>query len=95
VRIFWSPQARDDLLGIYRHIAADNPSAALALHDRIMSRVLSLIESPQIGRPGRVPGTRELVIAGTAYIVPYRVSAETLQILRVYHTARIWPESFE
>lgn len=82
-------------MGIYRHVAADNPSAALALHDRIMSRVLSLMESPQIGRPGRVPGTRELVIAGTAYIVPYRVSAETLQILRVYHTARIWPESFE
>jgi toxin ParE1/3/4 len=50
---------------------------------------------PQIGRAGRAPGARELVIAGTAYIIPYRVSAETLQILRVYHTARIWPESFE
>lgn len=95
MRILWSLQARDDLLGIYRHIAADNPSAAVALNDKIMSRVLSLMESPQIGRPGRVPGTRELVIAGTACIVPYRVSGKTLQILRVYHTARIWPDSFE
>ena len=47
-----------------------------------------------MGRPGRVPGTRELVIPGTPYIVPYRVQGEAIQILRVYHSARRWPESF-
>jgi len=95
MKIIWSPQARDDLLGIYRYIAADNPKAARALHDRVVSRVLSLLETPQIGRPGRVAGTRELVIAGTSYIVPYRVRGEVLQILRIYHTAQQWPESFD
>jgi len=54
-----------------------------------------LLETPQIGRPGRVAGTRELVIFGTPYIVPYRIGSETLQILRVYHSSRFWPESFE
>ncbi len=93
--IVWSPQARDDLLAIYRHIAADNPNAARALHDRIRARVFLLLQTPQIGRPGRVAGTRELVIAATAYIVPYRVHGEKLQILRVHHSARIWPKSFE
>jgi toxin ParE1/3/4 len=50
--------------------------------------------NPHMGRPGRVPGTRELVIRRTRYIVPYRVHGETLQILRVYHSARRWPDSF-
>jgi addiction module RelE/StbE family toxin len=95
MRIVWSPQARDDLLEIYRYIAADNSPAARLLHDKIVSRIRMLAESPQIGRPGRVPGTRELVIAGTSYLVPYRVSGEVLQILRIYHAARFWPESFE
>jgi toxin ParE1/3/4 len=95
MKIIWSPQARDDLLNIYRHIAADNPSAARALHERITSRVTSLLETPHIGRPGRVAGTRELVIAGTSYIVPYRFVGDVLQILRVYHTAQNWPESFD
>jgi toxin ParE1/3/4 len=47
-----------------------------------------------VGRPGRVPGTRELVIAHMPYIVPYRVRGEAIQILRVYHSARRWPDSF-
>ena len=92
--IVWSPQARDDLLAIYRQ-TADNPNAARALHDKILSRVHLLLKTPQIGCPGRVAGTRELVIAGTVYIVPYRVHGEDLQILRVYHSARLWSESFE
>jgi plasmid stabilization system protein ParE len=54
-----------------------------------------LLKTPQIGRPGRVAGARELVIGGTVQIVPYRLHSEDLQILRVYHSARLWPESFE
>jgi plasmid stabilization system protein ParE len=48
----------------------------------------------RMGRPGRVPGIRELVIPTTPYIVPYRVQREAIQILRVYHGARRWPDSF-
>jgi toxin ParE1/3/4 len=95
MKIVWSPQARGDLLEIYRRIFDENPDAARALHHKITSRILALLETPQIGQPGRVAGTRELVITGTPYIVPYRISGESLQILRVYYTSRLWPESFE
>jgi toxin ParE1/3/4 len=47
-----------------------------------------------MGRPGRVPGTRELVIPGTRFIVPYRLQGNTIQVLRVFHGARRWPERF-
>jgi plasmid stabilization system protein ParE len=38
-----------------------------------------LAEQPNIGRPGRIPGTRELVAPKTSYIIPYRVRGDTLQ----------------
>ncbi len=47
-----------------------------------------------MGRAGRVPGTRELLIPGTPYIIPYRVRAGAVEILRVFHAARRWPERF-
>ena len=94
MKIIWSPQALTDLREIYLYISKDSPSAARALHERIRSCVLLLTETPQIGRPGRVPGTREMVISGTSYIVPYRIVGDMLQILRVYHTSRKWPEAF-
>jgi toxin ParE1/3/4 len=49
---------------------------------------------PQSGRPGRVSGTRELVVTRTPYVVPYRVQGRNIEILRVYHGARKWPEHF-
>jgi addiction module RelE/StbE family toxin len=92
LKILWSPQARRDLRDIYLHILPDNLAAASALHARIRDTVQLLAATPQIGRPGRVPGTRELAVSGTRYIVPYRVAANRLQVLRVYHTARQWPK---
>jgi toxin ParE1/3/4 len=62
---------------------------------RIRSSIAGLEDAPHIGKPGRVPGTRELIIAGTPYIIPYQVSGDQLQILRVYHGARQWPEHFD
>ena len=49
-------------------------------------------ENPGIGRSGRVPGTREFVVAHTPYIVPYRVRHGMVEVLRVYHGARRWPD---
>ena len=54
---------------------------------------LLLPENPQIGRPGRVPGTRELIIPKTPFIVPYRLQGNAIQILRIYHGARRGPET--
>ena len=50
--------------------------------------------SPGLGRPGRVPGTRELIVSGTRYIVPYRVKEDVVQIITVLHGAQKWPDRF-
>ena len=59
---------------------------------KIVRAVSLLKDHPGLGRTGRVPGTRELVVPKTPFIVPYRVKDDTVQILRVYHASRIWPD---
>ncbi len=56
--------------------------------------VSHLATQPGMGRPGRVDGTREFVVAGTPYIIPYRVRGETVELLAVMHGARRWPDTF-
>jgi toxin ParE1/3/4 len=93
MNIVWSPEAFDDLAALHAYIAEDAPAVAQRTVMRVVNAVEQLlVEHPAIGRPGRVPGTRELVIAGTPFIVPYRVRGNTLQVLRVYHGARRWPD---
>jgi toxin ParE1/3/4 len=89
----WSPESIHDLISLRAYISEVDPAAAkrVALHILYCAEHL-LAENPKLGRPGRVPGTRELVIAGTPYIVPYRVRNATIEIARVYHSARRWPE---
>ncbi|HQT15778.1 MAG TPA: type II toxin-antitoxin system RelE/ParE family toxin [Reyranella sp.] len=73
-------------------IAADSPEAAQLVVQRVLDAVAMLPEQPGMGRPGRVAGTRELVVLKTRYIVPYRVRGQTIEILRVFHTSRRLPE---
>jgi toxin ParE1/3/4 len=87
--------ALDDLQKIDAFISSDNPSAAKKVLALIRGTTQLLKEHPQIGRPGRVAGTRELVISNTPFIVPYRVVSEEIQILRVIHGARHWPVNFD
>jgi toxin ParE1/3/4 len=60
--------------------------------ERIQNAVRLLAEMPRRGRPGRWPGTRELIVPRTSYIVPYRVAGDHIEILRVFHGARRWPQ---
>ena len=93
--ILWSPEAIDDLMSLRAYVADDNPAAARRVVLHIMHNIEQLpSDNPQMGRPGRVPGTRELVIPRTPFVVPYRLKSDIIQILRVYHGARRWPESF-
>jgi toxin ParE1/3/4 len=94
VKIVWTEPARQDLRDIFEYIAEENPHAARALLNEIKDRVLLLKNNPQIGRPGRVDGTRELVLTGTRYILPYRIKQQQIQILAVFHTAKKWPDNF-
>lgn len=92
MRVRWLDQAIEDLKAVRTHIARDNPAAA-DVAQRLRAAVKMLGDYPAAGRPGRVPNTRELVIAGTPYILPYRVRAESVEILRVLHAAQQWPET--
>ena len=73
-------------------IAADDPKAAQLVVKRIMDAVALLSEQPGIGRAGRVPGTRELVVTKTRYLIPYRVRGNVVEVLRVFHTSRQVPK---
>jgi len=76
------------------YIAQDNPAAAAAVVTKIRESVSNLERHPSLGRVGRVPETRELVIPDTPYIVPYRVKGKWVEILRVFHASRRWPKRF-
>jgi toxin ParE1/3/4 len=92
MQIMWHRRARHDLQAVRRYIAEVNPGAARQVAQRILHAVGLLAAQPSLGRPGRVPETRELVITGTPYIAAYRVVDDTIVILRVLHGARQWPE---
>jgi toxin ParE1/3/4 len=94
VRIKWLRTALKNLADEAEYIALDSPAAAARIVKAISEAVDSLAKYPAIGRPGRVAGTRELVVSGTPYIVPYRVRTGSVEILRIFHGARKWPESF-
>lgn len=95
MKLIWSPEARVDLREMVLYLADKNPYAAKTLYERIEDAAASLIDNPYIGRPGRVPGTRELVIPDTRYILPYQTQPDRVEILRVYHSAKRWPENFD
>ena len=95
MNIVWSPEAIQDLISLRVYIAEESPAGARRVVLGILRDVENLLpDNPHMGRPGRVPGTRELVIPRTPYIVPYRMQGESIQILRVYHGARRWPDGF-
>ncbi len=88
----WSKRAIRRLVSIHDYIAKDSPTAATRVAAAIVQSALRLEKFPHIGRPGRIEGTRELVILGLPYIVPYRVVDDVIQIASVIHTSRKWPE---
>ena len=91
MQIKWLRRALNDLENIVDYIAQDNPTAALEMLDTIEAITTGLADHPKRGRDGRMPGTRELVIPGTAYISVYRLKAARIEVLRVLHSAQQWP----
>ena len=94
MRIIWQDEAARDLDRIAEYIMEDDPAAALRVVSTIRESVRVLTEHPNIGRAGRVEGTRELVIAGLPYILPYQIAGQEIRILAVMHTSRKWPDTF-
>ena len=92
MRLVRSGRYSSNLDMIVDFIKAENPGAALAMFDTIELQIAKLADHPNIGRVGRVEGTRELVITRTPYIVGYRIVGDTVEILTVLHGARQWPD---
>ena len=80
-----------DLDHAREYIALDNPEAAAAMAARLREAVDGLRQFPERGRPGRVPGTRELVVPRTPFVIPYRVQGREIHVLAVLHGKRAWP----
>ena len=91
VTVVWTRAAVSDLEAIRRFIGERNTRAAGNVAARIRAATRLLAEHPAVGRPGRVAGTREVLVARTPYILPYRVVGDALEVLRVLHSARRWP----
>jgi toxin ParE1/3/4 len=94
LEIRWLKRALANLDAEAAFIARENPAAAARVVDTVARTVDLLAQHPGLGRPGRVQGTRELVVASTPYLVPYRVRNNVVEILRVFHGARKWPQKF-
>ncbi|MEI5668800.1 type II toxin-antitoxin system RelE/ParE family toxin [Bosea sp. CCNWLW174] len=92
MKVIWTARARVELDDIADYVAPISASAALALVRRLRQAGKQLGEHPHMGRPGRVDGSRELVVNGTPYILPYRVRDGRVEILAVLHASRLWPD---
>ena len=92
MQIKWLRTARKNLDDEAVYIAQDDAIAASQVVARVLEAVAQLAQQPGLGRPGRVPGTRELVVLKTRYLVPYVVQGDRVIILRVFHTSRRLPQ---
>lgn len=93
MKIVWSRRAIKHLISLRKFIATNSEENADTIAQRILNAVAVLQTQPEMGRPGRVLGTRELVIPGTPHIVPYRVRRDRLEIIAVFHGRQKWPDN--
>lgn len=91
--IRWTRRSLGHLADLREYVAQDDVLASWRLTETIKAAVRMLAEQPSLGRPGRIVGTRELVISGTNYIVAYRVYNTDIEILAVLHGAQQWPSA--
>lgn len=90
MRVAWTPEADRDRSDIWHYIYAENPMAAVRVDAAFRDAAHSLRDLPLRGRSGRVSGTRELIPLGS-YRLVYEIRGDTVWILALVHTARLWP----
>ena len=95
-RVKWLQKAIKNLDAEASYIARENPKAANEVVQKVYDAIKLLAQNPALGHPGRIHGTRELIIPNTRYLVPYRVNAklEIIEILRIFHTSRKLPDKW-
>jgi toxin ParE1/3/4 len=91
MKIVWSRRAIRHLVSLREHIEKESELSAALVARRILEAVELLESHPELGRPGRLVGTRELVVADSPYVIPYRVRGERLELIAVFHGRQRWP----
>ena len=89
--LVWSPRAKRNMGSLLSYVEEDSPQNAKLVAERIAKAIALLERQPEIGRPGRVIGTRELVVPNTPCIIPYRLTEQKIQLIAVFHGSRKWP----
>jgi len=85
MNVVWSRRAIRNFIELREYIEKDSEQNAVLVAGRILKAVDLLQTHPELGRPGRVLGTRELVVPDTPYIIPYRIRRERLQLIALIH----------
>ena len=93
MRLRWTRPAKNDLVELRKFIAEEDETAAGRTGRRIRAAAKLLETTPQLGHPGRIPETRELIVPRTRYILAYRVRRGQVEVLRVLHSSRRWPRA--
>ena len=91
MELIWSPQAQEQLADVFDYLAQASVEIAERQFRVITTAVMKLEQFPAMGRPGRLGGTRELVISGTPYLAIYRIHADRVQIIALTRGAQLWP----
>jgi toxin ParE1/3/4 len=91
MKVVWSRRAIRHLIDLREYIEKDSEQNVALVAKRILKAVDRLQSHPEMGRPGRIIGTRELVVPDTPYIIPYRVRRERLELIAVFHARQKWP----
>ena len=92
LKLKWTKQALVQLKTAHDYINEENPVVAQAVAKRIWDAAEILLTQPEMGRPGRISGTREWVIKKTPYLLAYAVKDDTVQVLRIIHSKQRWPD---
>ena len=93
MKVIWSARAMPHLVSLREYIAKDFGQNAALVAQRILQSVELLQTQPNMGRPGRLVGTRELVVPNTPFIIPYRVRNERLELIAVFHGRQRWHQN--
>ena len=91
MNVVWSRRALRNLIQLREHIEIDSEQSSAHIAVRILRAIEILQDHPEIGRPGRVVGTRELVVPETPYLIPYRVRHGRLELIAIFHGRQKWP----
>ena len=92
MQVKWLKWALRNLEQARNYVFQDNPTAAQELILKIQNAANQLQKYPFMGKNGRVEGTKELIISNSPYILIYRIKEESVEVLRILHTSKRYPE---